>query len=103
MEEGVKLSHAVEGYALGGFLRLKGGMLKLKTDGIELSRMFDSIQIDFLDLDYIRPTKILGFMPWGLEFHKKDGEIIRVYFSNIVTAAANRKKWLAELEKYVKA
>ncbi len=32
MEEGVKLSNAVERYALGGFVRLRGGVLKLYED-----------------------------------------------------------------------
>lgn len=51
MEEGVKLSNAVERYALGGFVRLRGGVLKLYEDKIALSRLAGSIEIPLSELE----------------------------------------------------
>lgn len=51
MEEGVKLSNAVERYALGGFLRLRGGVLKLYEDKIALSRLAGSMEIPLSELE----------------------------------------------------
>ena len=102
MEERVKLSNAVERYALGGFVRLRGGVLKLYEDKIALSRLAGSIEIPLSELEQVRPTKIIGFLPFGLEFKKKSGELLRVYLTNFFTAASNREKWLMELERYAK-
>ena len=51
MEEGVKLSNAVERYALGGFVRLRGGVLKLYEDKIALSRLAGSMEIPLSELE----------------------------------------------------
>ena len=102
MEERLKLSNAVERYALGGFLRLRGGVLKLYEDKIVLSRLIGSIEIPLSELESVRPTRIIGFLPAGLEIKKKSGETLRVYLTNFFTAASNREKWLMELERYVK-
>ena len=51
MEEGVKLSNAVERYALGGFVRLRGGVLKLYEDKIALSHLAGSIEIPLSELE----------------------------------------------------
>jgi len=102
MENGVKLSHGVKRYALFGFMSLSGGMLRLYDDKIELSRLVGSVTIELTELDYVKPTRVTGFLPWGLEFYKKSGEVLRVYFTNIFTASSNRKKWIAELDKFIK-
>lgn len=102
MEEGVKLSNAVERYALGGFVRLRGGVLKLYEDKIALSNLAGSMEIPLSELEQVCPTKIIGFLPFGLEFKKKSGEVLRVYLTNFFTAASNREKWLMELERYAK-
>ncbi|MCR5288913.1 MAG: hypothetical protein K6E51_02845 [Treponema sp.] len=101
MEEGLKLSNGVYKYALGGFVKLAGGALKLFEDRIELSRLFGSVTIPLSDLEYVRPTKIIGFFPAGLEFKTKSGTFLRVYMANLFTASSSREKWLAELQKFV--
>lgn len=102
MENNVKLSHAVKRYTLFGFMSLSGGVLKLYEDKIELSRLIGSVTIELSELDYIKPTRVTGFLPWGLEFYKKSGEVLRIYFTNLFVASSNRKTWLNELKGYVK-
>ena len=51
MEEGLKLSNAFYRYALGGFVKLRGGALKLYEDRVELSRLFGSITIPLSELE----------------------------------------------------
>ncbi len=102
MEEKIKFSNAVDKYALGGFLRLRGGVLKLYEDKVQLSSLLSTFEIPLSELEYVRPTRILGFLPFGLEFKTKSGNFLRVYLSNLFTASTNREKWLLELERYVK-
>ena len=101
MEEGLKLSNAVYKYALGGFVKLGGGALKLFEDWIELSRLIGSVTIPLSELESVRPTRIIGFIPAGLEFKTKSGAFLRVYMANLFTASGSREKWLMELQRFV--
>ena len=101
MADGLKLSNGVYKYALGGFVKLSGGTLKLYEDRIEFSRLFGSLTIPLSELESVRPTRIIGFVPAGLEFKTKSGQFLRVYISNLFAASSSRNKWLKELERFV--
>lgn len=102
MEDDIKLSHSVRSYALLGFLSLGSGRLDLYEDKIVFSRLFSSDVIELSDLDYVEATNVAGFLPFGLEFGKKSGEVLCVYFPFIFTAYKNRKQWLTALERFVR-
>ena len=101
MEEGLKLSNAVYKYTLCGFVKLGSGVLKLYEDRIVLSRLIGSVTIPLSELESVRPTRIIGFFPAGLEFKTKSGAFLRVYLANIFSAASSRERWLTELERFV--
>ena len=50
MEEKIKFSNAVDKYALGGFLRLRGGVLKLYEDKVQLSSLLSTFEIPLSEL-----------------------------------------------------